>query len=126
MTGAEVVAEEFVKKLIKEGWIKKAFSFFRKKHRFLLLGSTGVGKTNLLKSFQSDTPEVIYYLNRTEFAKKSKAKIESEPFIFIDTPGQIDHKPRRIREIRMAMSRGISGIINVVAYGYHEHKKGLK
>jgi energy-coupling factor transporter ATP-binding protein EcfA2 len=109
---------------VEQGWFSKLLNALKKKHRILVLGSTGVGKTNLLESLKAIVPPAISAMSRTEFVEKRGFKIETEPFIFIDTPGQIGHKARRRDAIREAMRDGISGVINVVAYGYHEHRSG--
>jgi energy-coupling factor transporter ATP-binding protein EcfA2 len=106
----------------KQGWLDKALYAFRKKHKVLVLGSTGVGKTNLLQSLTTLTPEVIHYMNRTEFAQKHQIRIAKEPFQFHDTPGEIGKASRRTRVIREALAAPIAGVINVVSYGYHEQR----
>ena len=106
----------------KQGWLDKAIGAFKKKHKVLVLGSSGVGKTNLLKSLTTLTPEAIHFMNRTEFAQKHHIKIAKEPFIFQDTPGEFGKAPRRMKAVREALSSPIAGVINVVSYGYHEHR----
>lgn len=110
----------------KRGWFDKLIAACRKKHKILLLGSTGRGKTNLLKSLTEVVPQAIHHLNRTEFGQKHHIQISDQPFIFVDTPGQVHHAPRRLEAIRETMAQGISGIINVVSYGYHEYRRGIK
>jgi GTPase Era involved in 16S rRNA processing len=61
-------------------------------------------------------------MNRTEFVAHKNIQIEQTPFVFIDTPGQTRHKARRMQAIREQMTQKSLGIINVVAYGYHEAK----
>ncbi len=109
---------------VKQGWLDKLLTAFRKKHTILILGSTGAGKTNFLQSLTELTPKAIEHMNRTEIAQKHSIKIKKQPFIFVDVPGQSLHSTRRIRAIRETMSRGLSGIINVVSYGYHEYRIG--
>ncbi|WP_233846360.1 GTPase domain-containing protein [Paraburkholderia sp. HD33-4] len=116
------VAVDFLKLAKKEGWLDQALSAFKHKHNILVLGSTGVGKTNFLQSLTTLTPAAIDHMNRTEFAQKHKIKIAKEPFIFLDTPGELGKAPLRKKAIREAMAKKITGVINVVAYGYHEHR----
>jgi energy-coupling factor transporter ATP-binding protein EcfA2 len=125
MTGfTEVTAAvKFIEYATKQGWLDKVVDAFRKKHKVLVLGSSGTGKTNLLRSLKKTLPEAIDMMNRTEFVTKQKLRILKQPFIFIDTPGQIPHAPRRKEAILEAV-KGISGIINVVSYGYHEYRLG--
>lgn len=106
----------------KQGWLDQALNAFKKKHKVLVLGSSGVGKTNLLQSLTTLTPEAIHFMNRTEFAQKHQLKIAKEPFIFQDTPGELAKAPRRMKAIREALASPIAGVINVVSYGYHEHR----
>ncbi len=117
------VVGELVKLAKKQGWQDRLLNVFRKQHKILLLGSTGVGKTNMLQSLTELVPVAIDYLSRTEFARKHHGKISRQPFIFIDTPGQVLHRSRRGEEIRNAMKDGIDGVINVVCYGYHEYRQ---
>ena len=90
----------------------------------MVLGSSGVGKTNLIKSLTTPSPDVIDAVNRTEFAQQAEVKIGSQPFVFIDTPGQEHHQSRRLKAVREAVREGISGVINIVSYGYHEYDGG--
>jgi energy-coupling factor transporter ATP-binding protein EcfA2 len=118
------IAIKVLELAVKQGWLDKFLNAFRKKHTILVLGSTGTGKTNFLQSLIELTPKAIDQMNRTEFAQKHSIKIKKQPFVFVDVPGQALHSPRRIRAIRETMSRGLSGIINVVSYGYHEYRIG--
>lgn len=120
------VAVELAKRAIKEGWFERFKDIFRRRHRILLLGSTGVGKSNFVKSLTDPLPEVIDTLNRTAFPKYHRLKIEAQPFEFIDTPGQAAHALVRMREIRkLIRKRANLGVISLVAYGYHEYVADL-
>ena len=94
------------------------------KHRILVLGCSGAGKSLFLDSLTEALPGAINRLNRTEFAQKHSVKIGKSPFEFIDKPGQELHHERRMAAIRAAMIKPIAGLINVVAYGFHEGKAG--
>jgi len=52
--------------------------------------------------------------------KFPKAKI-----VFVDTPGQQLHESRRDQAVREALKSPHLGLINTVAYGYHEHSTGI-
>jgi energy-coupling factor transporter ATP-binding protein EcfA2 len=117
-------ALEFVKLAHKEGWLDRLIASLKKKHNILVLGSTGVGKTNLLRSLSQYMPDAIDALSRTEYVTKERLAIGNQPFVFIDTPGQIEHRSRRIRAVREAMAAGIDGVINVGCFGYHEYRIG--
>lgn len=116
--------KEFGKIAIQKGWIQKMIHFFRKKHSILILGSTGTGKTNFIESLISTAPEAISYMNRTDFTKEHQVHISKELFALIDTPGQSLHSTYRMEAIRDGLKEGLSGIINVVSYGYHEYRIG--
>lgn len=107
----------------KQGWIDSLLSLLKKKHKILVLGSSGVGKTNLLQSLSTLTPEVIHYSRRTSDSTKSKLTIDDIPFEFIDTPGQVDHSAIRMKAIRESIG-SLGTVINVVCYGYHEYARG--
>ena len=119
-------ASKALEKIGKSKGFDRLLNVFRKKHRILVLGATGAGKSNFLHSLAESAPATIDAMNRTEFAQKHSLKISQNLFVFVDTPGQAKHKPRRIQAIREAMSANISGIVNVVAYGYHEARASKK
>lgn len=104
------------------GLIERLLKALRRKNRIIVLGATGVGKTNILQSLKEVAPKVIDRMNRTEFAVQRDLKISGNPFKFTDTPGQIEHKSRRLKAIREVMKEGEVGIINIVSYGFHEHR----
>ncbi len=110
----------------RQGWLDGLRTLFRKRQAVLVLGSTGVGKTNLIGSLTELLPAAIHHMTRTEFAARHKLRIGSEPFVFIDVPGSTEHRPRRVKAIREAMATGTCGVINVTAYGYHEWKIGSR
>ncbi|MGC2236758.1 MAG: GTPase [Pyrinomonadaceae bacterium] len=106
------------------GLLEKLINVFKKKHKILVLGATGVGKTQLLSSLITEIPEAINNMNRSEFVDDIQLKISKNIFIFVDTPGQEQHKPKRMKATGEAMKHGIEGIINITAYGYHESRTG--
>lgn len=104
---------------------ERLIAALRKKHRVLVLGATGVGKTSLIQSLTEWMPEAISYMNRTARAAKSRIKIKDEHFEFIDTPGQEEHAPIRTSAIDSSLKTGVSGVLNVVSYGYHEYRRPI-
>ena len=57
LTGSEIKPiVEVIALANKQGWLDKLKMAFRKKHRILVLGSTGAGKTNFLKSLTETMP----------------------------------------------------------------------
>nr|VFK35204.1 MAG: small GTP-binding protein domain-containing protein [Candidatus Kentron sp. MB]VFK77193.1 MAG: small GTP-binding protein domain-containing protein [Candidatus Kentron sp. MB] len=107
----------------KQGWIDQLRSLFKKRYKVLMLGSSGVGKTNLIQSLTRDMPDVIHYSTRTAGAPASSMEIHSIPFSFIDTPGQEAHESVRMHAIRKHCG-SVDLVINVVCYGYHEYARG--
>jgi energy-coupling factor transporter ATP-binding protein EcfA2 len=108
----------------KQGTFEKLKTVFKKKPIVLLLGATGAGKSNLLQSLYLERPEAIARSNRTVYPEPKLLTIKGKhPYRFIDTPGDSFLKDGRVEAIRKAMSArgGISGVINVVSYGYHEY-----
>lgn len=105
----------------RQGWLESLRRALKKKHRILVLGSTGVGKTNLIESLKEITTPPIDRKTRTEIATRHKLEVADNLFEFIDTPGQELHASARQDEYREALKSGVSAIMNVVAYGYHEY-----
>lgn len=125
-TGSEVVAVAKVIQIAQQqGWLDKLRDFFKEKHPVLLLGSTGVGKTNFLQSLQTYIPSAIERFNRTELSDRVKVKIDNEVFDFLDTPGQIGKSEIRREAIRGALGTPNLGVINVCCDGYHEYATGV-
>lgn len=59
----------------RQGWLDRLVSSFKKRHRILVLGCTGVGKSQFVESLTEAMPAAIDRLNRTEFAQKHSIKI---------------------------------------------------
>jgi hypothetical protein len=117
---ATKVAVEVVKAAVEAGLLERMVDAFRTKHRVLVLGASGVGKTNLQSSLTREAAEAIDHLSRTEVVDRTHIRIRKKPFIFTDTPGQDHHESRRKAAIREEMAKGKVGILNVVAFGFHE------
>lgn len=126
LTGAKAATTAIsLSKQAKElGLLDRLINAFKKKHKILVLGATGVGKSQLMNSLVNEMPQAISNMNRTEFKDDIYLKISTNIFVFVDTPGQEHHKSRRMEAIRDAMKEGVEGIINVVSYGYHESRVG--
>lgn len=106
----------------REGWIDKLREVFQRRNPVLVLGSTGVGKTQLLTSLKSVIPEAISMLSRTTVVEKSKLHIGKTPFEFVDTPGQRISDMQRSVASREALKSKVRPIVfHVVSYGYHEY-----
>lgn len=116
------VAKELYDAAREQGWVARLTDVFRAKHRILVLGASGTGKTNLISSLSNPLPPPIDRLDRTEFSNDVPLRINKKLFVFVDTPGQIEHETKRRAAINRALKGDIEGVLNVVSYGYHEGK----
>lgn len=123
MPGEELVTigVEAFKAAERSGLLQKLRDALRRKHRILVLGSTGAGKTQFLRSITDVFTPALSQAARTEFAKTHQLEINKELFHFVDTPGPEGHKSRRLKALRDTISKGLDGVINIVSYGYHEY-----
>lgn len=66
----------------------RVLDFFKKKHTILILGSTGAGKSNLVRSLNAAAGLVaaIPSATRTEAVEPHRVRVNSSPFKVIDTP----------------------------------------
>jgi hypothetical protein len=114
----------------KLGLSEKITDFFRKKPVILFLGSTGTGKTNMIQSLNSACQLIPSEprTSRTEAVKKHRVRIDKQPFVVFDTPGQRQHQAHRIRAIRESLGKDDRKlrVINVVSYGFHEYTAEAK
>ncbi len=126
ITGSEVAmvraAADFLEKAYQRGWLDRLIDVFRKEHNVLVLGATGTGKTAFIQSLTKASAQAIDLMDRTEFVERSRVKIANRLLVFTDVPGPDYHYSKR-KEVYIETMRtkgGIAGIINLVAYGYHE------
>lgn len=105
----------------KQGLLQSFLNFFKKKHRVLVLGSSGVGKTQLIRSLTDVVPELVSVIERTKFPKISKLSVNQHLFEFLDTPGELNKTEIREKVLKEAVDRKFPLIINVVSYGFHEY-----
>ena len=116
--GAKIAVDIY--KLAKElGWMDKLKSFWKKKRKIIVLGSTGAGKTQFIESMQTLIPQLILNTDRTAFNTSTMLSLGNTLFKLTDTPGQIGHEGRRMEAIADAL-KDAEGVINVVSFGYHE------
>lgn len=113
---------DVVVKAYERGWGDKLVDVFRRKNRVLVLGCTGAGKTQMLRSLSKIIPPAISFMNRTNYVEEHRLKISNHLFDFIDTPGDLVKKDIRMEAIKGALKKPVAAIINVVAYGYHEYR----
>lgn len=108
----------------RQGWLDKLKDLFKEKHKVIVLGSTGTGKSNFIKSLQQLIPQAINHLNRTQWASQTRLHLADQIFDVVDTPGQDAHRDRRLEAIRRILEESKFGLINVVCSGYHEYATG--
>lgn len=108
----------------RQGWAKKLRRALKRKHYILVLGSTGVGKTQFIESLKMLVPQTINAMDRTSTDVDRTVALGNAVFVFTDTPGEIAHATSRIGAIRRLVRRKKFGLINVVCFGYHEYKTG--
>lgn len=103
------------------GWL----DFLKSKHKILVLGPSGVGKTQMIESFKDILPEVISAQDRTEIQEElgHNMSIQDVLFRFLDTPGEDLNED--FRNNFMKNNKDIKLVMNVVCYGYHEYENAL-
>ncbi len=112
---------ELIKIAKREGWLDHAIDWFRTKNKVILLGSTGAGKSQFLDSVDDILAPARSHAARTEFVTVTRFDLNGALVDFIDTPGQLEHKPIRGDALKQAIKINLKGIINFVSYGYHEY-----
>jgi ethanolamine utilization protein EutP (predicted NTPase) len=120
-TAIPVITE--VHKLLKERGILEAIvDGIRRRptKHVLVVGTSGAGKTSLLRYLRGLNPRVERAARTTGDEDPIKGKIQQNVFRFIDTPGHADHRAKLTKAIMDAAREKQLGIINVVSYGYHE------
>lgn len=103
------------------GFFEKWRRWLRRKKRVLVLGASGAGKTQFVHSLIDPlSPALNPTFRRTVAVEKRALVLDNHPFLLIDTPGQRLDEAKRKRAVTAALADGIEGIVNVVAFGYHE------
>ena len=109
----------------KQGMFDRLLDVFKEKHKVLVLGTTGVGKSNFIKSLESLIPETIDRMQRTAEAKERRVRLGRRIFDLSDTPGDPARFGHRDDAITEARSRLIPfGLVHVVSWGFHEYRTG--
>ena len=127
MIGADDVAwatagVKLVKVAKDEGWFDKLILTLKGKHNVLLLGPTGVGKTQVRDHLKDSIPQVIHVASRTLPGEPPKTVVvDGTPYEFYDTPGDEGMSDVRHQDATRHVMRPRAGILNVVSYGYHEY-----
>ncbi len=108
------------KQIFRTEVLKKLLDFWKKKHKILVLGSTGVGKTQFINSFV-DALQFDVVKNRTILPTEIVTEVLNERIAFLDVSGEPDKKEdRKIYFKKTFIDTAYKGIINLVSYGYHE------
>jgi energy-coupling factor transporter ATP-binding protein EcfA2 len=116
-----VASYEAIRIAKREKLLDRAIDLFRQKNRVMLLGSTGAGKSQFLDSVADVLPPPRPASARTEFVNIRRFDLNGVLIDFIDTPGQLEHRPRRDEALKQALKLDLKGVINFVSYGYHEY-----
>jgi energy-coupling factor transporter ATP-binding protein EcfA2 len=85
----------------------------------LVVGPSGAGKSSFLSSLKGDV-SIIRRDLRTDKVRKVAGKLKASHFQFWDTPGEVEHEPKREVAYKELGRLKTIGIINVVSYGFHE------
>lgn len=123
MTGAKA-SLTLIQIAQKQSWLKRAVTFAKRPNYVLVLGSTGVGKSQFIESLTSATSPAIDRMDRTQYDPEQTVILAKKKLTITDTPGQAAHQGIRTRAILRRMSKKSVGIVNVVAWGYHEYRTG--
>lgn len=116
--------------ILREGlkWAKKQeiweklVEALAKRHQILVLGASGVGKTQFCDSMLDPGAPSRGTSDRSERVERRKAKAARKALLLIDTPGHVLHRPKRRPELLKAFQGRLDGIINVTCFGYHERQ----
>ncbi len=106
--------------------LQRLVALTRRKRKILVLGASGAGKTQLIRSLNEDVVASIPPSERTLFGTRTRTVLKNIPFLFIDTPGLVAHKGARRKALQEAIKSHVFGIINVVCFGYHEGEAETK
>lgn len=104
-------------------WFQRVLDQVRPKHHLLVVGTSGMGKSNFINSLTEPSARAIASDDRTKFMNSRTLKLPGKfkPFLIYDTPGERGQVAERTRAIlKLSRRRGSFGVINVVAFGYAE------
>ena len=87
---------ELLKIAKREGVFQRLIDAFRKQHRVIILGSTGVGKSQFVRSLNEVVSAPLSHTERTEFVSLSRIEIGDTLFSLADT--------RRLADGSLALS----------------------
>ncbi len=108
-----------------EGWVEALKGLLVRSPRILVLGSTGTGKSEVLKTLSSaELRDPIPAELRTDADYSVRVNLLGNMVEFVDTPGDYDFSESRISAVESAIRSGYDGFINVVGFGFHEYNYG--
>jgi len=87
----------------------------RRRRKILVLGASGVGKTQLVRSLKEDMIDSIPASERTQFSERTKIIFDNLPFFFIDTPGHVHYARAPKRAVQSAIKKRVSAGMEVDA-----------
>ena len=106
---------------------RKVIEALAKRHKILLLGASGAGKTQFCDSIFDPSAVARATNDRTNAAIDRKGKAARKSLLLTDTPGEKEkHQAKRGRALRKAIQGRLDGIINVTCFGYHERDEADK
>lgn len=106
----------------REGRLDPFIAAFRRKLNLLLIGSTGVGKSNLKLAMNKDFPEALSVFDRTPDVQSSRKRFGRYPFVFRDTPGEfVEKAEERKKAYRLHEKAKRRAVVSITSYGYHEY-----
>lgn len=104
--------------------VKAIKVLLKKKKRILILGCSGVGKTQFIETIHGLDTYIkaarISREDRTLAVDSSRILLDDFALLISDTPGENLKDTMRKAEIANLIKNNGEGIINVVSYGYHE------
>lgn len=123
MNGIGIAVNVISPQLIKDISKKVKFALKNKK-KILILGCSGVGKTQFINSINDNDKTKqntkISIDDRTSTNYDVKLFMEDSAILLTDTPGEFFNDILRKTEITELFRNKGEGIINIVSYGYHE------
>ncbi|TAE46884.1 MAG: hypothetical protein EAZ06_06095 [Cytophagales bacterium] len=104
----------------KKNWelVTNFFTKKDKKRKIIILGSSGVGKSQFVQSLQPELPQIAVQ-KRTMGTVEKEASLQGQGIIFLDTAGQANLKIQIDEFQKTTTDDDYVGIINIVSYGYH-------
>ncbi len=75
----------------------------------------------MVDSLTDVMPAAISYLNRSVVDTQHRLRIGTQPFDFTVIPGDDPKGSVRSPALRRALRRGVSAVVNVTSWGYHEY-----